>query len=701
VPVEVPGGSRSSWFGWGTSAGSSAAPPSRASRRVGPGPAAPTADSTSSEPTTDSATSDGSLDAMVDMGLAANRKHAKKLRKFAARTVSSTLGKDGVVTHVAERLPVVSNVAWAVHKVRGNSEQADRARDKNPLGTDGFMTRTAEMVPGVADALSLVHKYRGEDEAAERARGYSLMRNLGSDGGFTKTAELLPGSNLVVALMMEARGDHKEAKKALNLIHNWRNAGSADGAFMKLAEMFPGTDLLAFGRNLQNGDFARALRSICKTRFVDITASRVLARLEVATVGELSMRAFDIGDFAVHPVAGPLVGALMDLVGKLAESAEGVGGGVRKMLTDCVGADVGPVVCNNVNNSLTTTISTQLDNLPQTFTQLIKGVGESLAAKRKQGLLYRCVLPSQIPRLPEEFVYLLQDLVPRISLMHGELPQVPMSRPRYRPTYQKGLPEYAGAVSCLSFTGCVGLGCHTGFLGCIAGCVAGISQGLRSLSAGFVPTVNKHNAASWEAAETPSTPMRRPSTDTMESIESRARQHGIIVEVPDVPELVDILTDYILRRMLPTWRVGRICGRLLQSILPPIRAFLGDLIGDRSGTIQAVISVSVPGQRVSLNPVDTLRIPAIPLAIILDLHLTGSGPPLSRVRVALADNIMGHVLETTVTQVCDFDLRNMDVRLKGFVEPLNLEFDLQVLWDTPSTPKVVVQNLHLRMRLPS
>jgi len=114
---------------------------------------------------------------------------------------------------------------------------------------------------------------------------------------------LLPGSNLVAAAVHEARGDRSEAERALNLLKNWRQLGSADGPLSRIAELLPGVDIVAFGLHINGGHYAQALRSIAKTRWVDITATSVTARATVESVQELGLVDLDTHEFALHPMA--------------------------------------------------------------------------------------------------------------------------------------------------------------------------------------------------------------------------------------------------------------------------------------------------------------------------------------------------------------------------------------------------------------
>lgn len=621
---------------------------------------------------------------------------ARKLRKSKMMIRSSaqaTIGRDGRATRVAERVPVVNNVVWAVHRMRGHLEQANRASTRNPMGTNGFITKTAECIPGVSDAIRYIHQQHGEEEAAERARGNSLTRYLGKDGAITKTAELLPGSNLVAALILETSGNHEDAKKALNIFRHWRNVGTADGALTKLAEMFPGTDLIAFGLYASHDEFAYALRSVAKTRWVDLTSSQVLTCLDLETVDTAAMSKFDVGDFSVHPIATPLIGALLDLASKILFS-EGSWIQTLHITAPLNLSNIEETVVNITNEIVDRQRHIQLSSVPSYLMTAVDTLTDMLKRKRTN-VIFRALLPERIPAPSHVLTVAVQRAIPAISVVHVDSwPGVRGAQPRYNENYGCGLPEAAGAVSCLSFTGCIGFGCHTGLLGCFAGCAAVLTQVVRKVSTAFVPWVDKHNESAQNGCKAMT---RSPSESDMASTSRGA----IFTEVPDIPHLVELITEYVMDSFLRSWRVGLCCRKLLSCIGPPLRAFFSGLVGEESGRLQVAFNVSVPSQHVPVDHKDQeLDIPAIPLLILVDMHLAGQGPLFRRLRVVLPDSVVGHVISRVSSQVSEIDWRLVDRRLDGFVEPLEVKFDLALEWVTEHCPQIDVRNFVVRLHLP-
>mmetsp|Transcript_74363 Transcript_74363/g.162628 ORF Transcript_74363/g.162628 Transcript_74363/m.162628 type:complete len:936 (+) Transcript_74363:269-3076(+) len=622
--------------------------------------------------------------------------------------VDKTIGKDGNLTTSAEHLPVVNNFMWAWHKIRGHDEQAMRASGSNPLGTDGYVTRTAECVPGISDALRAVHTFTGHEDAAERARGNSLAKHFGKGGAIIKTAELLPGSNLVAALLMEARGDHEEAKKALNLLENWRQVGSPDGALAKLAEAFPGTDLVAFGIHCNNGDFGQAIRSISKARTVEVTATRLLAAWEVGTVGSFKMVVLDVSRLDAYNVAAPLYGALLDVVSHLLEAnAEGKQSMLHQIAQTCGSSHFGDRVCEIVTTSAQATIAAQLEALPNTISDALRGANKSLLEKRLQSFVYANILPPRIPNPRNDLVETVRELVPKVTVTHLPLPPILQHRAKYKENFKSATPEAAAAVSCLAFTGCIGFGFHTGLLGCLAGCFAGATQGLRHLSANFVPKLNKHNEEVWAAVEKRPVLPREDSQGSVQTVFDRKNHSGVVVEVPDSERLLDVLTQYIEDKLLAMWALGRAGRKLLRFVLPPLRRFLADLILDeyaggkpQGAPVQLTLHIEVPHQHLEVTKLDVLEVPAFPLAVVMDLQLAGDGPLLTRTRVVLPDLVLGNVLETVADQLRNLDLRHVDPRMHSFVEPLKAKFDLDFCWKTPTCPQLVINDFKLKMALP-
>lgn len=637
------------------------------------------------------------LSEVADMGKREIRRAGKKV-----------VGKDGVVTKTAELLPGLNRVAWEVHNRRGNHEQAERAAQRNPIGTDGLMTKIGECIPGISDMVRQRHLLNGETEAAERARGFSIGRYFSQKGALTKAAALLPGSNIVAALLMEAQGNHEGAKEALDIVQAWRNINERDGALLKLAEMFPGTDLIAFGLHASHGEFAHALRSACKTRFIVVEVSRLEVAFEVAVVASLGMLSFDVGDFSVHPVAGVTHAALMDLGSKFVSEWQWGGDNFGSKLSNLKPLNgknvdmtmIEGTICKSVDDMVSAIVTRQCEELPKTLDTVLTGIEGRLSVKRTSRL-YRLLLPEKLPRPGERLTHLLQDVIRGVTITHSALPDVQQCRPQYKTTYRRALPEASAALSCLSFGACLGLGCHTGLLGCFAGCLAGVAQGLRYMSSSFVPRLNEINdRATGKAAMPEEVKNKLNRTDSMSSVKEASKSNGVIAEVPDVPALLDALSEYVLGQVLASWRVGRACAALLRVLLPALRIFLADLLRDVEDGTQLVLAFSVPSRCIKLSDTDQVVLPQIPFTIVVNLHMTSSRRPIRRICAVLPDWALGELLDQAVDQATQVDLRNVSPKLSGFVEPLHVQFNVEWLWATPTRPSVVFKDFSLRMALP-
>ena len=122
----------------------------------------------------------------------------------------------------------------------------------------------------------------------------------------------LPGTNLIAALLAEAKGDHREAVKALNLLKRWRDVASADGALARVAELLPGVDIISFGLMVNHGHYAHAVRAICKTRWVEITATSSALALSAGAMEDWVIVSVD-SDMLMQPRAASLAGGLLDV----------------------------------------------------------------------------------------------------------------------------------------------------------------------------------------------------------------------------------------------------------------------------------------------------------------------------------------------------------------------------------------------------
>jgi len=430
----------------------------------------------------------------------------------------------------------------------------DVARDA--FGADGVVTQTAEMIPGVSDVVACIHKFRGENAAAERARARSLYKYLTKDGALTRAATLLPGSNLLAAVCLESTGNHEEAKKALDIVQNWRDAGSADGALTRLAEMFPGTDLVAFALHAEHGEFAHAIRSLVKTRWVEVDCEGVSVVAHTGTVDAMKLAKVVVGHMVIEPVSDVLWGAYMDLLNKLVQKATEADPLADSSLNR---EDMSGKVVHIANDFITKALDTQVNDLDKNVKKALQGLQPKLA-KMRSNFIMRAMIPEAIPPPRTDLIELMQDVVEKVSLTHGPMPKAKNMRPKYT-QYRAGLPEVVGATSCLSFLGCVGLGLPIGTFGCLTGCLAGALQGVRKASTQLVPYLNSSNADAEKKMARPPVDPYRPADRkrrraAQEPEDEQEWPQGVCVEVPYMPEVVKLVTQYVMEDVLPGCSAG-------------------------------------------------------------------------------------------------------------------------------------------------
>lgn len=475
---------------------------------------------------------------------------------------NNPLRLDGRVVGAAEHIPVVNNVIQRLHKNAGKEAELERAKERNPLGHRGYITQAGEHIPVVADAIRCIHIYRGDAEAAERARAYSLRKLVGKNGAITKVAELLPGTNLIAALALELRGDTSEASRALNWLGQVKDAAGADGALAKVAELFPGTDVVAFGLQCSGGHYASALRSICKTRWVDVRSRSTVLVLQGDRVNEWVILDV-VSDLDVHPRVYSLAAGLMDVcihmldfnrqgerrkkkrkaVGKMfrvrksAEKAGSIGGDSDNEL-EMAGAwssangkrhDLRSSMQDwkivKANEMLQDVIASFADQVPEYCGWGIDLANWALRDWRPatvQSKLVMGLTSLLFPNLPYEpppahsasarLAKAIQDTIPEVVFEHKQMPVNPEACFVPETGARKNAnrtPEFAGTVACVSCAGCWCFGLHTGPLACFAGCLAVASAVHRKVKTNLVTWLNQSNAANWKWMSAPVQPLVR------------------------------------------------------------------------------------------------------------------------------------------------------------------------------------------------
>mmetsp|Transcript_24765 Transcript_24765/g.70696 ORF Transcript_24765/g.70696 Transcript_24765/m.70696 type:complete len:608 (-) Transcript_24765:158-1981(-) len=563
------------------------------------------------------------------------------------------------------------------------------------IGTNGVVTQAAEYVPGVNDVVGAIHSYRGEDAAAERARARSLQKYLSKDGALTKAANLIPGSNLLAAAYLEGSGHHEDALRALDLLQNWRDAGKADGALTKLAEMFPGTDLVAFGVHASHGDFAHALRSIVKTRWVEAGGDAVGVVASVGSVGSLKVREIIVDGVRIKPVSGLLWGACIDLAMKAIKHQVAADPNIDPSLLD---ADVEKSSIGLVNHLIAEELDGRLNKLQQEVNAGLADGNSELTKLRNGSALMRALLPSELPPPRTELIELLQDVIGKATVTHGPAPQARRVRGKYT-KYSAGLPEALGAASCLSFLGSCSLGPHLAVVGCLSGCVAGALQGLRLASTRLVPMWNDCNAdAGKTLRRPPDDPYRQARKSHWRAPEQNEPQF-VCIEIPRTPDLEKKVKQYVVNDFLSSWALGRFVAGVLRSAVGTVRPFIADLLSSETKHVpQLFISITTPSMPVPEFPLLTL--PPLPLVVVLDLRLRGSGPLLRKAQVVISDKVIDMMLENLSAQFQALDLRTLAPQRASFTQPVSLKMKLALAWEGPSLVRIVAKQPSVKLSLP-
>eukprot|EP00930_Biecheleria_cincta_P044863 TRINITY_DN30908_c0_g1_i1.p1 TRINITY_DN30908_c0_g1~~TRINITY_DN30908_c0_g1_i1.p1 ORF type:complete len:777 (-),score=133.74 TRINITY_DN30908_c0_g1_i1:29-2359(-) len=466
------------------------------------------------------------------------------------------LRASGSLARGAEYVPLLNNVMQGLHHMAGKNEELERAKHKNPFGKSGYITKFGEHIPGLADTICCIHKFRGLDAEAERARAFSLQRMVGRQGAITQLAELLPGTNLVMAAVAEAKGDHEEAKKALNLVRQWRDVGSADGALARVAELLPGADIIAFGLMLNHGNFAQAVRAICKTRWVEVKARSSSIGLSMGcSLEDLAVTSIQ-SDVVIEPRAASLSSALLDVGmhlldfdphgrrrwqsgGSSASSSSSSSSRTKTSKRKSLKNYVGDVKLAKANEALQGGLETAFKRAPEAVEALVDltnwAVFEWKPASRTSDIIMRalyilfpplvCELPGpdatpSDSHLPPSAVFslALRDSLPGVVVRHGPMPlnpkdfQIPTRaelgvEEAPNPCLKGRLPEVSCLVGCLSLQGAV-LGVHSlAPVACLAGCAAGVGWAHRGVKARLASWANQVNAAVWDWMSAPVVPL--------------------------------------------------------------------------------------------------------------------------------------------------------------------------------------------------
>lgn len=624
------------------------------------------------------------------------------------------VGANGYITKAAERIPVVNKVVQQVHAARGHDEELQRARETNPLGTNGILTKAGEHVPLLADGIKCLHKWKGETDAEERARAHSLEKYMSKDGALVKVAELLPGSNLLASAVLDLRGHHSEAAQALDLHGNWKKFGSADGALAKIAEILPAVDVIAFGLHTTHGNFAQALRSITKTRWVDIRGDSICILLSIENLRLLQIADMQVVNLDLKPMAHLLWGGIIDqCIHLLQRDSSGNKRVHRRPQRHDDDGEQRAGARSWAKDSLVSSLNEMLSSLfDETLPDMVPDLAEltadiindTLAQCRKGSLLMKGLLPKALPSPPPAaLVQEISDGLPLIAVRHAQLfPPSPLRSKE--PPGRLGIPGAAAAVSGCSLLGCLGLGLHTGPLACMAGCFAGLGVLGRKARRQLVPLINSMNAEAYGSAIKPPKQIFADrsggATAPCERQQETSVPEAVSMLLPSkhVPRLASMIKDYVFAKLPVLQLLGGAGGCLVPLIERWLIRCLAEEV-DGPPVVPVVAHVEIPAGMFEVVG-EQIWLPSFSLAVFLDCELCPGKPYVTEARVAIIDAHIEQVLDVLQTEVGAMDLRTLDPRLDGFSEPINLLAQVALSWPEASLLRIDVRNLKAHLSLP-
>lgn len=600
----------------------------------------------------------------------------------------------GLALHVPQGRPQTAEVAQAGRRWQTWQTHA--------LGANSLLAKAGEHVPLLADGLVCLHKYRGQTEAEERARAFSLQKHLSKDGALTKLAELLPGSNLLAAAMLHIRGHHREAQEALNLLKNWRDCGSADGALAKVAEMLPGVDVIAFGVHVNAGNFAQALRSISKTQWTDVTGD-VIISFDLATLHGFSVSDIQASNLEVIPVASFMYGGLLDIVTNLIEVNSRGQKRSRFLRAAAARSPTNPV--HRVKETLLGCCNEALEDLTQeTLPEMIPELLDSAAMAatsyfQSQKGYMSFLLPKALPAKPHELEKEFQRSLEKVTVCHKRAIPVEVVR-------QKEIGKFGSAEVIATSTCCLGLGLQSAGLACLAGCFCGFSQLRRWLQRQFVPLVNSQNEQAWNDATKEPTQVfiRRPSPMEAEKSESqpsdRRMPFALIAELRGeaAERLSAALGRYFCHEMPLMKLLGHRGFHLLRRWMMGLLTPCSDGF-DGVPVVPLVLHAEV-GEGLYSICGQGLWLPSMSFALVLECHLSAE-PFVSTIQIVVTDDLVDQVLDVLQTGIRGIDLRQLDTRLGGFAEPINLHCKALLSWPQASSPRLDLRDIKIHLQLPS
>lgn len=653
----------------------------------------------------------------------------------------------GRLARGAEHVPFLNNVMQGLHRVTGKSEELRRARRKNPLGANGYVTKLGEHIPGLADTICCIHKFRGLDAEAERARAFSLHRMVGRQGAITHLAQLLPGTNLIAALLAEAKGDRKEAIKAMNLLKSWRDVASADGALARVAELLPGVDIISFGLMVNHGHFAHAVRAICKTRWVDVTAKSSTLTLSTGCVEDWVVQSVD-SDVIVQPRATSLASGLVDVFIHLLDFDQH---GNQRWVTRGLEEHELPSACARKKRrglrrafedvkimKANQAIHGMLDYLflssPHLLGFLTELTNWAVYEWTASSFSSRCTLrafaiffPPMIcrrlrcPTAPSEcLARAVQNSLPGVTTTHGQMPvnpsnfQIPLNVEE-----QSILPSVCAGASCISLSCFASMHSFLLPLACFTGCFAGVSFLRRTIHNNLTRWINQFNAESWKSMSSPVVPLARQIEQSeelppesilewaikekvSESFNEIFEPQGVTFEwsrrLLEEVRFAELLRNYVLhewfsRRRALNWLHPAVW--IMQFLECPLRDFLNSSFDGQH--VPLVIPIELPAGTYSSG----LWLPEIRVMLVLWLQFQNHRYVTS-IEAVVVDGMLDQIANAVKAQLlpADYDWREEDPRLTDFTEPVNLTFEVALQWAREDKLYIELKDLSVRLCLP-
>lgn len=625
---------------------------------------------------------------------ALHHKHGQ-MDAFRRAKTKDPLGPNGALTRAAEFIPGVNQGIQSFHRKHGQTQALERAQRHDPLGADGVLTRLGERIPVVNDGIMALHVRAGKLDQADRVRARTVQGLLSKDGAVTKLAEVVPGLNVVAAALHELHGNDEEAHRAMNLLENWKDLGDRDGALARLAELIPGTDVIAFSAHLHDGSYAHAIRSIVKMPWMEVVVECAWVELTTQTLKELAIIRLDVEGVAINPKLASTMGGLLDVALHFL--------GVSKR-QDGLRDNVQDTVRNAVNSFIQQFLASQLDFLNKSVLDALQRADYWLHTLHwhlqdatwwnPQQRLLRSLLgvaPDTVPKPRRELSMAMREAILGVTLAHGYIPTVDPVGPR---SQDRGVPEGVGAVSCLSFLGCLGL--HSSGLGCL-GCLTGIAalaaQAGRMVGRRGLSWLGDHNHEARRSASGRGPPVLDPYEAGL----------GVVVEVDKdhMAFLFSAVRRYLFDQLLGEchWVRCLLLGafRCLETLVSSHRA------EGQGPSLPLAFDIVVPAgpvcSRQNGGPLD-LSLPELHLLLFLDLGFDRDGPVVQRARLAVKDELLQELLESVSRQLMEQDMRTLHPCLAGFAEPFNLSFRVNLQWPSPSRPRLDIQNLYVKMFLP-